>query len=109
MNIIIHYADLNSMECREPRKYVHISGKTTEPLRVAVEPNYADHPLIAGPRYLPDEMKVCYVKELGYIMSGVCGKFSAFSHFVIVYYGVCVLVYVSCLIFVPTNFSDWNK
>ncbi len=67
--------DLNDMECRPPREYVHITGDTTQNLNVEVRPNYADHPLLIGPRYVPRDIKLHFANILGTKMSGVNGWF----------------------------------
>ncbi|XP_043504685.1 mitochondrial mRNA pseudouridine synthase Trub2 [Polistes fuscatus] len=43
--------DLNKMNVRPPTDYVVIEGNTNENMNVTVRPNYADDPLVVGPRY----------------------------------------------------------
>lgn len=65
-------AELCGMECRPPEKRVVIEGNdTTQPLSVRIDTNYADHPLVVGPRYLPDDLKCINTSWLGKNTSGV--------------------------------------
>lgn len=43
--------DLNAMKVRPPDRYVSIEGDTTSEMKVVTHPNYADDPLVVGPRY----------------------------------------------------------
>lgn len=67
-------ADLNSMKCRDIRKRVDIVGDTSKPLTVRLEPNYADHPLVVGPRYIEKDFRMLFVNYLGVRTSGVVGE-----------------------------------
>ncbi|CAK9812695.1 Pseudouridylate synthase TRUB2, mitochondrial [Anthophora quadrimaculata] len=50
--------DLNDMKVRPQLKHVCIEGKTNENLRVYVRDSFADHPLVIGPRYQPNDFKL---------------------------------------------------
>lgn len=60
---------------RPPSGYVAIEGKPTEKLTVSVRPNFADHPLVVGPRYQEHDLTVSWSNHLGYYTSGVLRKY----------------------------------
>jgi len=63
------------MHVRPPIKHVCIEGDTTKRMKVFVQPSYADHPLVVGPRYQPKDFKLICANYLSKDMSGlmVCG------------------------------------
>lgn len=63
------------MECRPPGKYVAIEGDTTKEMRVTVRTNYADHPLVVGPRYQEKDFRCQWPLDLGLNTSGVFCKY----------------------------------
>uniref|UniRef100_A0A1B6D0L3 Pseudouridine synthase II N-terminal domain-containing protein n=2 Tax=Clastoptera arizonana TaxID=38151 RepID=A0A1B6D0L3_9HEMI len=63
--------ELCEMECRPPGMYVSIEGDTTKEMTVKVEPNLADHPLVVGPRYQPQDLRCVWATYLGKHSSGV--------------------------------------
>ncbi|XP_034951142.1 mitochondrial mRNA pseudouridine synthase Trub2 [Chelonus insularis] len=63
--------DLNELDKRPPEPYVHIHGETNKELSVTVEPSYADHELVVGPRYQPSDIRMLPVNLLSGKMSGV--------------------------------------
>ncbi|XP_064457442.1 pseudouridylate synthase TRUB2, mitochondrial-like [Ornithodoros turicata] len=65
--------DLNDMEVRPPTDYVKIEGSVTsgQPLTVTTVPNLADHPLVVGPRYQQQDVKMTWVTHVGKVVSGV--------------------------------------
>ncbi|KAJ8680739.1 hypothetical protein QAD02_016526 [Eretmocerus hayati] len=67
--------DLNRMEVRPPNKYVEIEGETNKEMRVVVRDSYADHPLVVGPRYVPEDFKLNGANLMSKESSGVlvCG------------------------------------
>ncbi|CAK9812699.1 Pseudouridylate synthase TRUB2, mitochondrial [Anthophora quadrimaculata] len=67
--------DLNDMKVRPQLKHVCIEGKTNENLRVYVRDSFADHPLVIGPRYQPNDFKLGATKIMHEHVSGiiVCG------------------------------------
>lgn len=62
---------MNGLDVRPPDNYVHIDGETTSRMTVRVEPSYADHPLVVGPRYQPQDFKLFWANKLATEMSGV--------------------------------------
>lgn len=63
---------LNNYEPRPIAKRVVIEGDIESEKRVITVPNLADHPLVAGPRYLPWEIKLSSVAPYtGYRSSGL--------------------------------------
>ncbi|XP_075227578.1 pseudouridylate synthase TRUB2, mitochondrial [Lycorma delicatula] len=65
-------SELCEMNCRPPEKRVFIEGDdTTKKLTVRIDTNYADHPLVVGPRYQPRDFKCVWVNYLGKNTSGV--------------------------------------
>ena len=67
------------MQCREPRNYVRIAGDTSKPVDVILDTNYADHPLVVGPRYIPEDVRGFPLKKIGVRTSGVCRELINFS------------------------------
>ncbi|KAJ9574031.1 hypothetical protein L9F63_008557 [Diploptera punctata] len=63
--------DLCELECRPPVNHVFIEGSTTAPLNVYAAPSYADHPLVVGPRYQPQDFRCNWGSPLGKNVSGV--------------------------------------
>lgn len=65
--------DLNLMETRPAKQLVQIEGSFTsgKALSVKLVPNLADHPLVVGPRYQPQDFRLKRVTGLGKNMSGV--------------------------------------
>lgn len=63
------------MYVRPPRNYVSIEGSTTEKMKVVVQPSYADHTLVVGPRYQIKDFKLACANYLGKDISGlmICG------------------------------------
>lgn len=70
-----HTSDLNEMEVRPPMKHVAIEGATNQKMKVVVRDSFADNPLVAGPRYQPDDFKLATANLLSKESSGVmvCG------------------------------------
>ncbi|XP_018574955.1 mitochondrial mRNA pseudouridine synthase Trub2 [Anoplophora glabripennis] len=64
-------AELNEMDVRPPEGYVAIEGNPSKNLTVVVRPNYADHPLVVGPRYQEQDLPVSWSNYLGHNTSGV--------------------------------------
>lgn len=46
------------MQTRPPYKYVSIEGPTNEEMKVVVRNSYADNPLVVGPRYACEDLKL---------------------------------------------------
>ncbi|XP_014223607.1 mitochondrial mRNA pseudouridine synthase Trub2 [Trichogramma pretiosum] len=67
--------DLNQLKPYERQKYVDIKGSTQTKMSVVVRDSYADHPLIAGPQYVLEDLKFTYANKLSQESSGVivCG------------------------------------
>ncbi|KOC66052.1 putative tRNA pseudouridine synthase 2 [Habropoda laboriosa] len=67
--------DLNDMKTRPPLKYVVIEGQTDINLKVHVRDSFADHPLVVGPRYQPNDFRLAATKNMHEDVSGiiVCG------------------------------------
>ncbi|XP_074599186.1 pseudouridylate synthase TRUB2, mitochondrial [Brevipalpus obovatus] len=65
--------ELNSMEVRPVAKRICIEGELSkgENLTVKMVQNYADHPLVVGPRYQEKDFGVKFVSGLDYHTSGV--------------------------------------
>ncbi|PSN49976.1 putative tRNA pseudouridine synthase 2 [Blattella germanica] len=66
--------DLCDLECRPPVNHVFIEGDTSTSLSVHVAPSYADHPLVVGPRYQPNDFRCTWGAPLGKNVSGVFVK-----------------------------------
>lgn len=76
------------MAGRPTENRVVISGDTTKELQVKLEPNYADHELVVGPRYQREDIKCIWTTHLGMRVSGVCGMTFVF-HVADMYSVVC--------------------
>lgn len=65
--------DLNEMEVRPPTDFIKIEGSVTsgKPLTVRAVQNLADHPLVVGPRYQPQDVRMTWATEVGKVVSGV--------------------------------------
>lgn len=65
--------DLNEMVCREPRTLVKIDEDPydRDALTVTTVPDFADNPLVVGPRYLKEDMKLLFADALHKNASGV--------------------------------------
>lgn len=65
--------DLNQMVCREPRKLVKIDEDPNngDELTITTVPDLADNPLVVGPRYLKEDMKILFADPLHTNASGV--------------------------------------
>lgn len=63
--------DLNRYSPRPLAKRICIEGGLEDEKHVVERPNLADHPLVAGPRYMPWELSMSYIQPLGYRSSGV--------------------------------------
>ncbi|XP_077505162.1 pseudouridylate synthase TRUB2, mitochondrial isoform X1 [Amblyomma americanum] len=65
--------DLNELDVRPPVDFVTIEGPVSggKELTVKTSPNYADHPLVVGSRYQPEDIKMCCGINLGKYTSGV--------------------------------------
>ncbi|KAJ8734442.1 hypothetical protein PYW08_013692 [Mythimna loreyi] len=63
--------DLNALPGRPIEKRVEIVGSTNEPMLVKLVPNYADDPLVCGPRYIHDDFRCSWATHLGLFSSGV--------------------------------------
>lgn len=64
--------DLNLLEPRPSRPHIVIEGSVAEELVVKERENFADHPLVIGPRYQPKDIKLSYALHLHKNISGVC-------------------------------------
>lgn len=62
---------LNEYSPRPLANRVCIEGGLEEEKHVVERPNFADHPLVVGPRYLPWELSMSQIQPLGYRSSGV--------------------------------------
>ncbi|KAJ8970909.1 hypothetical protein NQ314_000959 [Rhamnusium bicolor] len=63
--------ELNETEVRPPIDYVAIEGDPMKSLSVSVRPNYADHPLVVGPRYQEEDLPLSWSNNLGWNTTGV--------------------------------------
>ena len=67
--------ELNSMEVREPRQRVEISGDVTlqeqNQLKLLIKPNLADHTLVSGPRYDMRHIALSLCNNPGWYPSGI--------------------------------------
>ncbi|CAK1599270.1 unnamed protein product [Parnassius mnemosyne] len=63
--------DLNALPDRPQEKRIEIVGATNAPMTVKLVPNYADDPLICGPRYIQDDFRCSWATHLGLFTSGV--------------------------------------
>lgn len=62
---------LNKYHPRPLSRRVCIEGSLNEEKIVVEKPNLADHPLVVGPRYMPWELSISQVQQLGYYSSGI--------------------------------------
>jgi len=67
--------DMNKLKTRPPGDYVQIEGPTNKPMTVTVGPSFADHPLLLGPRYQLEDVKIYFANRLPTDCSGllICG------------------------------------
>ncbi|XP_076755947.1 pseudouridylate synthase TRUB2, mitochondrial [Xylocopa sonorina] len=67
--------DLNDMKVRPQMKYIGIEGPTNKERRIIVRNSFADHPLVVGPRYQPNDFRLAATKIMQPDVSGVlvCG------------------------------------
>ncbi|XP_043276136.1 mitochondrial mRNA pseudouridine synthase Trub2 [Venturia canescens] len=64
--------DLNTnLKQRPPRDHVFIEGPTNKEMTVTVGPSWADHPLLTGPRYRIEDVKMLVANWLHFDMSGI--------------------------------------
>lgn len=65
--------DLNEMDVRPPTDYVTIEGSVSNSVELTVKssPSFADHPLVVGSRYQPQDFKMACGVNLGKYTSGV--------------------------------------
>ncbi|XP_038209210.1 mitochondrial mRNA pseudouridine synthase Trub2 [Zerene cesonia] len=63
--------DLNALPDRPREQRVEIVGATNEPMNVKIVPNYADDPLVCGPRYIKEDFRCSWATYLGLFSSGV--------------------------------------
>ncbi|KDR11978.1 probable tRNA pseudouridine synthase 2 [Zootermopsis nevadensis] len=63
--------DLCELETRPPASHVFIEGNPSTSLNVHVSPSFADHPLVVGPRYQPDDFRCTWGAPIGKNISGV--------------------------------------
>ncbi|CAG4927784.1 unnamed protein product [Colias eurytheme] len=63
--------DLNALPDRPREQRVEIVGATNEPMQVKLVPNYADDPLVCGPRYLKEDFRCSWATYLGLFSSGI--------------------------------------
>lgn len=55
---------------------MEIVGPTNQPMSVKLVPNYADDPLVCGPRYIQEDFRCSFATHLGLFSSGVFCKLS---------------------------------
>lgn len=67
------FTDLCELKCRPPRNHVFIQGNPSSSLTVHVAPSFADHPLVVGPKYQPEDIRCTWGAPLGKNVSGVLG------------------------------------
>ncbi|CAH1643790.1 unnamed protein product [Spodoptera littoralis] len=63
--------DLNALPDRPLEQRVEILGPTNEPMKVKLVTNYADNPLVCGPRYINEDFRCTWASHLGLFSSGV--------------------------------------
>jgi hypothetical protein len=71
--------DLCELESRPPTRHVFIEGNPSTSLSVRVAPSYADHPLVVGPKYQPEDLRCTWGAPLGRNVSGVFGMLSLYT------------------------------
>lgn len=64
--------DLNQLRPRPATPVVAIEGSVGEKMVVTRKENFADHPLVLGPRYQPKDIKLSWALNLDKHISGVC-------------------------------------
>ncbi|XP_050705697.1 pseudouridylate synthase TRUB2, mitochondrial-like [Eriocheir sinensis] len=64
--------DLNELRPRSVPPIVTIEGSISEGLVVKQRKNYAAHPLVLGPLYHPEDLRVSWAQHLQKNVSGVC-------------------------------------
>jgi hypothetical protein len=72
-NFKLSSIDLCELESRPPTSHVFIEGNPSTSLSVHVAPSFADHPLVVGPRYQPEDFRCTWGAPLGQNVSGVFG------------------------------------
>ncbi|XP_017877533.1 mitochondrial mRNA pseudouridine synthase Trub2 [Ceratina calcarata] len=67
--------DLNDLKVRPPMKYIAIEGQVNKQMKLVVRDSFADHPLVVGPRYQPNDFRLGATKIMRPDVSGilVCG------------------------------------
>ncbi|XP_022113066.2 mitochondrial mRNA pseudouridine synthase TRUB2 isoform X2 [Pieris rapae] len=63
--------DLNKLPDRPLEQRVEILGETNKSMEVRIVPNYADDPLVCGPRYIHDDFRCNWATHLGLFSSGI--------------------------------------
>ncbi|CAH0405669.1 unnamed protein product [Chilo suppressalis] len=63
--------DLNALPDRPLEKRVEIQGPTNDAMTVKLVTNYADDPLVCGPRYIKEDFRCSWATHLGLFSSGV--------------------------------------
>lgn len=91
--------DLNALHVRPPQEFVKVERRPLTQLELQAPSsletnsnvvhqirdgnhvvevykttNFADHPLVVGPRYIPNDIKYMFGSQLGYNSSGIFGK-----------------------------------
>jgi hypothetical protein len=66
------------LESRPPTRHVFIEGNPSTSLSVRVAPSFADHPLVVGPKYQPEDVRCTWGAPLGRNVSGVFGMLSLY-------------------------------
>jgi hypothetical protein len=75
----LSFIDLSELESRPPRNHVFIEGNPpsssspSSSLSVHIAPSFADHPLVVGPKYQPEDIRCTWGAHLGKNVSGVLG------------------------------------
>ncbi|XP_063233676.1 pseudouridylate synthase TRUB2, mitochondrial isoform X2 [Bacillus rossius redtenbacheri] len=64
--------DLCELQCRPPGDHVFIEGDPLKALTVRKALSFADHVLVVGPRYQPEDLRCGWAMHLGRDTSGVC-------------------------------------
>lgn len=73
--MLISFTDLNELKVREPRKRVVIEPtKDFSNYLVKTETDLADHVLVVGDRYQPQDITMHNASYLGKFTSGVMGN-----------------------------------
>lgn len=74
-NKFYSFSDLNDLPDRPIEQRVEIVGPTNAPMQVKLVPNYADNPLVCGPRYINEDFRCSVASYLGLFSSGVLCKY----------------------------------